>query len=90
MYGADDLTGFEFLAYKDPPPPYSSPPGTLSRHYDPPPYETAARMAAASQYNVQDVDGVYVSGASVSSPASVENVSECESQVDTHIRQTRV
>lgn len=54
MYGTDDLTGFEFVAYKEPPPPYSSPPSTLNRHYDPPPYETAARMAEASVNGVND------------------------------------
>jgi len=37
---ADDMAGFDFLAYKEPPPPYSSPHQTLSRQFDPPPYES--------------------------------------------------
>ena len=37
---ADDVAGFDFLAYKEPPPPYSSPHQTLSRRFDPPPYDS--------------------------------------------------
>jgi len=37
---ADDVAGFDFLAYKEPPPPYSSPHQTLDRRFDPPPYES--------------------------------------------------
>ena len=37
---ADDMAGFDFLAYKEPPPPYSSPHQTLNRQIDPPPYES--------------------------------------------------
>jgi len=37
---ADDVAGFDFLAYKEPPPPYSSPHQTLNRRFDPPPYES--------------------------------------------------
>jgi hypothetical protein len=40
-FAADEVAGFDFLSYKDPPPPYSSPHQTLDRRYDPPPYETA-------------------------------------------------
>lgn len=37
---AEDMAGFNFLAYKEPPPPYSSPHQTLDRRFDPPPYES--------------------------------------------------
>ena len=39
-HSPDDLS--DFVAFKDPPPPYSSPSGTLARHWEPPPYDEAA------------------------------------------------
>jgi len=91
VYGAEDLGGFEFLAYKDPPPPYSSPPGTLNRHYDPPPYETATGLGETSTDTQQDPNRVHVAGASSPQTTSTDShVQRRELPCDVHISQTRM
>jgi len=45
---ADDLAGFDFLAYKEPPPPYSSPHQTLDTRFDPPPYDSMQAVGSGT------------------------------------------
>ena len=92
VYGADDLGGFEFHAYKDPPPPYSSPPGTLNRHYDPPPYEMATGLAEAALSTLEDANGVYVAGLNSPQPMSINSHIRVgrELPCDANVSQTRM
>ena len=73
---ADDMAGFDFLAYKEPPPPYSSPHQTLSRRFDPPPYESMQTDNGTLPDRLEMESGNYNDAATLSPVQSDSVVSE--------------
>jgi len=71
-FTADEVAGFDFLSYKDPPPPYSSPHQTLDRRYDPPPYESPTTDRPTSLTAL--LDSASGGGASTSATPSSSDV----------------
>jgi len=69
---ADDVAGFDFLAYKEPPPPYSSPHQTLNRRFDPPPYESMGADSGTVPEHCDGETGNYNDAAALSPVQSDE------------------
>jgi len=68
---ADEMGGFDFLAYKEPPPPYSSPHQTLDRRYDPPPYVSVPENSGTVA-GPRDVEGGNYNDAATLSPVQTD------------------
>ena len=73
---AEDMAGFDFLAYKEPPPPYSSPHQTLDRRFDPPPYESMRAVSGTLPDHPEMESGNYNDAATLSPTQSDAVVSE--------------
>jgi len=73
---AEDMAGFNFLAYKEPPPPYSSPHQTLNRRFDPPPYESTRPDSGAVPDRQATETGNYNEAATLSPVQSDAAVGE--------------
>jgi len=81
---ADDMAGFDFLAYKEPPPPYSSPHQTLDRRFDPPPYESM--RANGTLHEQQEAETGNYNDAAMLSPVQSNEAALAGSEPELHSR----
>lgn len=82
---ADDVAGFDFLAYKEPPPPYSSPHQTLDRRFDPPPYDSM-RADSGMLHDQGEVETGNYNDAATLSPVQSDEVGAVGSEAGFYSR----
>ena len=70
------MAGFDFLAYKEPPPPYTSPQPHRARLYDPPSYESMRADHGLQPDGPEAGSGSYNEAATLSPMQSDAAVSE--------------